>query len=156
MLQAGCIYLGLTTPCPETSHPLHLPRTYHPCPGDLSPPTQNLPPRIQTNAISIKDYPKRSTRLPHKSPFKYEASLIPLALSLVVRPTAAAPCLNKGNLPPLRLSLLFCLGRNYTVHSWCGNRERARHLSLSPSHCFPFSRNLGAWTPAEFPFCQGS
>ena len=38
MLQAGCICLGLTTPCPETFQPLHLPRrlitpcleTFHP------------------------------------------------------------------------------------------------------------------------------
>ena len=41
-------------------------------------------------------------------------SLTPLALSLVVRPTVAPPCLNKGNPLPLRSSLLFCLGRNYT------------------------------------------
>ena len=44
-----------------------------------------------------------------------EASLILHPLSLVVGPTDAPPCLNKGNLPPLRLSLLFCLGRNYTL-----------------------------------------
>ena len=48
MLQAGCIYLGLINPCPETYHPLLLPE-------DLSPPaqlqmssqqknTQNIPP----------------------------------------------------------------------------------------------------------------
>ena len=48
MLQAGCIYLGLINPCPETFHP-------HTCPEDLSPPvqlqmssqqknTQNIPP----------------------------------------------------------------------------------------------------------------
>ena len=48
-------------------------------------------------------------------PFKYEASLIPLALSLVVRPTVAPPCLNKGNPLPLRSSLLFCLRPNYTL-----------------------------------------
>ena len=49
-------------------------------------------------------------------PFKYEASLIPLRLSLVIRPTVAPPCLNKGNLPLLRSSLLlFCLGLNYTL-----------------------------------------
>ena len=36
------------------------------------------------------------------------------ALSLVIRPTVAPPCLNKGYLLPLRSSLLFCLGPNYT------------------------------------------
>ena len=35
----------------------------------------------------------------HKPPFKYGTSLIPPALSLVVRPPAAPPCLNKGHLP---------------------------------------------------------
>ena len=45
MLQAGCIYLGLVTPCPETYHPLHLPRRLiTPCPT--------------TNAISTKEYSK--------------------------------------------------------------------------------------------------
>jgi len=45
MLQAGCIYLGLITPCPATFHPLHLPRRLiTPCPT--------------TNAISTKEYPK--------------------------------------------------------------------------------------------------
>ena len=48
MLQAGCIYMGVITPCPETFHPLY-------CPEDLSPlaqlqmpsqlkNTQNIPP----------------------------------------------------------------------------------------------------------------
>ena len=45
MLQAGCIYLGLINPCPETYHPLHLPRRLiTPCPT--------------TNVISTKEYPK--------------------------------------------------------------------------------------------------
>ena len=52
MLRAWCIYLGLITPCPETSHLLHLPGTYHPLPRnlptptsawDLSPPAQKPP-----------------------------------------------------------------------------------------------------------------
>ena len=43
MLQASCIYLGLITPCPETVHPLHLPRRLiTPCPT--------------TNVISTKEY----------------------------------------------------------------------------------------------------
>lgn len=33
MLQAGCIYLGLITPCPETFHPLPAQKTYHPLPN---------------------------------------------------------------------------------------------------------------------------
>ena len=45
MLQAGWIYLGLITPCPETFHPLRLPRRLiTPCPT--------------TNVISTKEYTK--------------------------------------------------------------------------------------------------
>ena len=109
------------------SHPdalglLHLPGTYHPCPEDLSPPAPNLPPPVQLQMPSqlkitpniTPDYcfPYRF----HTPPFKYEASLIPLMLSLVVRPTVAPPCLNMGNLPPLKSPLLlFCLSPNYTL-----------------------------------------
>ena len=123
MLQGGCIYQGLINPCPETSHPLPLPRTYHPLPRGLITPSPKPPTLCSTaNAISPKEYQKRPAWLPfpyrfHKSPFKYEAFLIPLVLSLAVRPTVAPPCLNKGNLPPLRLSLLFCLGPNYTLQN---------------------------------------
>ena len=98
MLQAGCIYLGLITPCPE----------------DLAPPAQLQMPSQLKNTPNIppdKRFPYRF----HKPPFKYEASLIPLRLSLVIRPTAAPPCLNKGHLLPLRSSLLFCLSPIYTL-----------------------------------------
>ena len=45
MLQAGCIYLALINICPETFHPLHLPRRLiTPCPT--------------TNVISTKEYSK--------------------------------------------------------------------------------------------------
>ena len=45
MLQAGCIYLGLIAPCPETFHPLHPPRRLiAPCPT--------------INVISTKEYSK--------------------------------------------------------------------------------------------------
>ena len=64
MLQDGWIYLGLITPCP----------------GDLSPPAQNLPPPVQLQMPSqLKINPKHPTwHRFHKPPFKYEASLIPL------------------------------------------------------------------------------
>ena len=68
MLQAGCIYLGLVTPCPETYHPLHLPRR---------PPAQLQMPSQQKNTQNIPPdwhFPYRF----HKPPYKYEASLIPL------------------------------------------------------------------------------
>ena len=113
MFQASCIYLGLIIPCLETFHPLHLPGTYHPLLRGLIIPCPKPPiPCSTTNAISSKEHPKHPAWLTfpyrfHKLPFKYEASLIPLALSLVVRPTVAPPCLNKGNLPPLRSSLVF-------------------------------------------------
>ena len=43
MLQAGCIYLGLITPCLETYHPVHPPRRLITlCPN--------------TNVISTKEY----------------------------------------------------------------------------------------------------
>ena len=45
MLQVSCIYLGFTSPCPETYHPLHLPRRLiTPCPT--------------TSVISTKEYSK--------------------------------------------------------------------------------------------------
>ena len=80
ILRADCISLGPSTPVPGPLAPVHL----------------------QT-AISAKDYPeqpsltKSSSITSPKLPFKYEASLIPHALSLV---TVAPPCLNKGNLSP--------------------------------------------------------
>ena len=46
------------------------------------------------------------------------------------------PCLTKGNLPPLRLSLLFSLGWNYTLHFRCqnpGDSEALVCVSLSHS-----------------------
>ena len=93
MLQAGCIYLGLITPCPETYHPLHPPRRLiTPCPT--------------TNVISTKEYSKYPTWLTLLLSLP-QTSL--LALSPVVRPTVAPPCLNKGNLLLLRSSFLFCL-----------------------------------------------
>ena len=40
MHQAGCIYLGLINPCPETFHPLQLPRRLiAPLSGNFAPPT---------------------------------------------------------------------------------------------------------------------
>ena len=54
VLWADCIYLGLITPCPETSHPLHLSITYRPLTRGL------ITPSSTTNAISTKDYPKYS------------------------------------------------------------------------------------------------
>ena len=85
-----------------------------------------------------------------KPPLKYEASLIPHVLSLVVRPTVAPPCLNKGNLFSLKSSsFLHCLGLNYTLQPglrslgdlvWCGEGgdsledERFVYLGWVPQH----------------------
>ena len=130
MLQACCIYLGLITPCPETFHLLHLPRRLiTPCPA--------------TNAISTKIYPQKShlvnvslmasTSLPTNMAPPCSLSV----LSLVIRPTVAPPCLNKGNLLPLRSSLLFCLGPNYTLQrgqqriGWLDDITSLMDLSLS-------------------------
>ena len=82
---------------------------------DLSPPAQLQMPSQLKNTQNIPPdqcFPYGF----HKPPFKYEASLIPLVLCLVVRPPVAPPCLNKGNPLPLRSSLLlFCLRQNYTL-----------------------------------------
>ena len=62
MFQAGCIYLVLINPCPETFHPLHLPRRLiAPCPETLYP--LHVPRRLTTlcpttNVISTKEYSK--------------------------------------------------------------------------------------------------
>ena len=87
MLQAGCIYLGLITPSPETFHPVHLPqrltipcpKTFHPytCPKDLSLPAQlQMPSQVKytQNILPNERFPYRF----HKPPYKYRASLIPL------------------------------------------------------------------------------
>ena len=125
MFQASCIYLGLITPCLETFHPLHLPGTYHPLLRGLIIHCPKPPiPCSTTNAISSKEHPKHPAWLTfpyrfHKPPFKYEASLIPLAHSLVIRPTVAPPCLNKGNLSQLRSSsFLHCLLSSCTLHNY--------------------------------------
>ena len=62
MLQAGCIYLGLINPCPETFHPLHLPRRLiAPCLRTLHPLHllgRLITPCPTTNVISTKEYSK--------------------------------------------------------------------------------------------------
>ena len=94
-----------------------------------------------------------------KPPLKYEASLIPHVLSLVVRLTVAPPCLNKGNLFPLRSSsFLHCLVLNYTLQPglrslgglvWCGEGgdssedERFVYPVVGPSASPP------RWSAAE-------
>ena len=70
-----------------------------------------------------------------------EASLILRLLSLVVRPTDAPPCLNKGNLSRLRSSsFLHCLVSNYTFLVPKPGRGQGTCLSLSD--VFPHPR---AW-----------
>ena len=152
---------------------LYLPGTYHPLPRNLPPPTsaqdlsapaQNLPPPVQLQMPSqLKRFPYRF----HKPPFKYEASLIPLALSLVIRPTVAPPCLKRGNLPPLRSSLLFCLGPelyltflvHYIQRGW-GTRlsfsfTPSPSLSLFSLFLESGSSNPNIRTSAELTFLPG-
>ena len=79
-------------------------------------------------------------------------------LSLVVRPTVAPPCLNKGNLLLLRSSFLFLPQPElYLTFLVPGRGEALGSLSLTlpPSHCFPFSRSLGARTSSELTFLPG-
>ena len=140
MLQAGCIYLGIIIPCPETFHPLHLPRRFiTPCPT--------------TNAISTKVYPKHPAWLTFPLPLPQTS----LQIWSLPDPSPRSAW-SLGRLSPLlawikvtyfswgRLSS-FCLGPSCTLHSWCRNREGARHsshsLSLSlPLIVFPFP---GVW-----------
>ena len=109
MLQAGCIYLGLITPCPETFHPLHLAR-------DLSPPAQlQMPSQLMNTQNILPDVSLiASTNLPLNMEPPWSLS----ALSVIIRPNVAPPCLNKGNLLLLRLSFLFCLARTIP-YTWC-------------------------------------
>ena len=106
MLQAGCIYLGVITPCPE----------------DLSPPAPVQMPSQLKNTQNIPPDERFPCRF-HKPPFKYEASLIPLRLSLVIRPTATPPRLNKGNLLPLRLSLFSASAQSKPYNQHCPREE---------------------------------
>ena len=134
MLQASCIYLGLVTPCPETDHPLHPPRRLiTPCPT--------------ASVISTKEYSKYPAWL------TFPLSLQQTSLSvwslpdpfrrLVVRPTVAPPCLNKGNLLLSRSSFLFCLAGTmpyiFGAETWEGVKHSSHSLTLPPCHCFPFS-----------------
>ena len=103
MLQAGCIYLGLINPCPETFH-------HHTCPEDLSPLPDykcHLNKRILKISRLINVSLIASTNLPISMKPPWSLS----ALSLVVRPAVTPPCLNKSNLLLLRSSFLFCLAR---------------------------------------------
>ena len=139
MIQAGCVYLGLITHCPESFHPLHLSRRLiTPCPT--------------TNAISTKEYPKHPAwltfplSLPQTSLQNMEPPRSLSALSLIVRLTVALPCLNKGNLLLLRSALHFCLGPNYTLQSfseslWFRHVDnlQERWLDPAPWHLGPES-----------------
>ena len=124
---------NLKSPCwtfrsrPDAPGWLYLPGTYQPLSRNLPPPTsardltppaqlqmpsqlkntQNIPPNVSLIA---------STNLPlnMKSPWSLFCTQSGLW------PTVTPPCLNKGNLPPLRLSLLlFCLSLNYTLRCVC-------------------------------------
>ena len=46
MLQASSIYLGHISPAQKPSIPYICQGLITPCPGDLSPPAQNLPPPV--------------------------------------------------------------------------------------------------------------
>ena len=154
MLQASCIYLGLISPCPETYHPSTRPE-------DLSPSAQWQVSSQQKNTQNIPPDWRFPYRF-HKPPYKYEASLIPSALSRVVRPTVAPPCLKKGNLFLLRSSFLFCLAGTMPYIFGAETREGARHSSHSLSHSpslslfSPFPRSPGAQTSLSSLLCQGS
>ena len=127
MLQASCIYLGLITHCPETYHPLHSPRRLiTPLPICQS----HLNKRILKTSRLIDVSLIASTNLPisMKPPWSL------LALSLVVRPTVAPPCLNKGNLLLLRLSFLFCLARTMP-YRYIGKKALRRWRQRSKGCC---------------------
>ena len=104
MLQAGCICLGLITPCPETFHPLHLPgRLITPCPT--------------TNATSTKKYPKHPTWL------MFPLSLLQASLQIWSLPDPSPRSAWSVLLAWVKVTDFcwghlssFCLGPNYTLH----------------------------------------
>ena len=135
MLQASCIYLGLITP-------VRKPTTPSTCPEDLSPPAQLQVSSQQKNTQNIPpDYVSliASTNLPISMKPPWSLSV----LSLVVRPTVAPPCLNKGNLLLLRSSFLFCLAGTmpYTVQ---GVTKRWTWLSNWTTITFPWRPRSGS------------
>ena len=124
-------------PHPNTPGRMHQPGALHPC--------LTFPPQAQLQLPSQRKITQSLTKnLPyrfHKRSLKYEASLIPRMLSLVVRLTVAPPCVNKGNLSPLRSSsFLHCLVSNYTFLVPKPGRGQGTCLSLSD--VFPHPR---AW-----------
>ena len=117
MLQARWIYLGLYHPLSRNlPPPTPAQKTYHPLSGNLPPPTpvqktyhplpnykHHLNKRIPKTSRLINVSHIASTNLPINIEPPWSLS----TLSLVVRPTVAPPCLNKGNLLLLRSSFLF-------------------------------------------------
>ena len=93
---------------------------------DLSHPAQNLPPPVQ---LQMPSQPKITQNVSRTNISLIASTNLPLNMkspwSLFCTqsglwPTVTPPCLNKGNLPPLRLSLLlFCLSLNYTLRCVC-------------------------------------
>ena len=104
---------------PDTQGRLHQPGTPQPLPGTLPIRPILFIPKLPSQ-LKITQRPrltKSSQITSAKPPLRSEAFLIPHLLSLVVRPTIVPPCLNKGNLSPLRSSsFLHCLVWNYTLH----------------------------------------
>ena len=100
-------------PHPNTPGKMHQPGALHPCLTFLPQAQLQLPSQLKITQSLTKNLPYRF----HKPSLKYEASLILRMLSLVVRLTVTPPCVNKGNLSPLRSSsFLHCLVSNNTLH----------------------------------------
>ena len=132
MLQTGCIYLGLITPCPETfPPPTPAQKTYCPLPNYKC----HLNKRILKISRLINVSLIASTSLPINMKPPWSLSV----LSLVVRPTVAPPCLNEGNLLLLRSSFLFCLAGTVPYILGAKTREGARHSSHSLSLSLPLT-----------------
>ena len=129
MLQAGCIYLGLINPCPETFHPpTPAQKTYCPLSRNFPPPTpaqktyHSLPnyrcrlnKRILKKSRLINVSLIASTNLPISMKPPWSLS----ALSLVVRPTVAPPCLNKVTPTSAEVVFPFLPRLNRTLHFHC-------------------------------------
>ena len=136
MLQTSCIYLGLTSPCPE----------------DLSPPAQLQMPS-QLRILKTSRLINISLNASKNLPINVEPPWSLPVLSLVLRPTVTPPCLNKGNLLLLRSSFLFLPRPElYLTGFWYADviPFHIRDLSIS-GLCYP-----GEVLESMFLKCQGS
>ena len=127
---------------------MHLSGTYHPLSRYLLPPTparKNYHPlpnckcHLNKRTLKISHLIDVSLIASRNLPISMRPPWSLLALSLVVRPTVAPPCMNEGNLLLLRSSFLSCLAGTVPYIFGAETRVRARHSSHSLSLSLPLT-----------------